>query len=29
LIDKEGKVVQRWASTTTPAAIDAEVAKLV
>lgn len=29
LIDKEGNVVQRWASTTTPAAIDAEVAKLV
>ncbi|KAK7690658.1 Glutathione peroxidase 2 [Cerrena zonata] len=29
LIDKEGKVVQRWASTTTPQAIDAEVAKLV
>jgi len=29
LIDKEGKVVNRWASTTTPGAIDAEVAKLV
>jgi len=29
LIDKEGKVVQRWASTTTPATIDAEVAKLL
>ncbi len=29
LIDKEGNVVQRWASTTTPDAIDAEVAKLV
>ncbi|RPD60101.1 glutathione peroxidase-like protein [Lentinus tigrinus ALCF2SS1-7] len=29
LIDKEGKVVHRWASTTTPEAIDAEVAKLL
>ncbi|KAF9048427.1 glutathione peroxidase-like protein [Panaeolus papilionaceus] len=29
LVDKEGKVVQRWASTTTPAAIDAEVAKII
>jgi glutathione peroxidase-family protein len=29
LIDKQGNVVNRWASTTTPAAIDAEVAKLV
>ncbi|KAI0690146.1 glutathione peroxidase [Cytidiella melzeri] len=29
LIDKEGKVVHRWASTTSPEAIDAEVAKLV
>lgn len=29
LVDKEGKVVHRWASTTTPEAIDAEVAKLV
>ncbi|KIK62948.1 hypothetical protein GYMLUDRAFT_41235 [Collybiopsis luxurians FD-317 M1] len=29
LIDKNGNVVQRWASTTTPSAIDAEVAKLV
>lgn len=29
LIDKEGNVVQRWASTTTPQAIDDEVAKLV
>ncbi|KAG7089454.1 hypothetical protein E1B28_011139 [Marasmius oreades] len=28
LIDKEGKVVNRWASTTTPVAIDAEIAKL-
>ncbi|KAI0734348.1 hypothetical protein BC629DRAFT_1600853 [Irpex lacteus] len=28
LIDKEGKVVHRWASTTSPEAIDAEVAKL-
>jgi len=29
LIDKQGNVVNRWASTTTPAAIDAEVAKLL
>jgi glutathione peroxidase len=29
LVDKEGNVVNRWASTTTPAAIDAEVAKLL
>jgi len=29
LIDKEGKVVNRWASTTTPEAIDAEIAKLL
>ncbi|KAI0734346.1 glutathione peroxidase [Irpex lacteus] len=29
LIDKEGKVVHRWASTTSPEAIDAEIAKLV
>ena len=29
LVDKEGKVVHRWASTTGPDAIDAEVAKLV
>ncbi|KZT29765.1 glutathione peroxidase [Neolentinus lepideus HHB14362 ss-1] len=29
LIDKNGNVVNRWASTTTPDAIDAEVAKLV
>ncbi|KAJ7030380.1 glutathione peroxidase [Mycena alexandri] len=29
LIDKEGKVVNRWASTTTPEAIDAEVAKII
>jgi glutathione peroxidase-family protein len=29
LIDKQGNVVNRWASTTTPAAIDAEIAKLV
>ncbi|KAL0579064.1 Glutathione peroxidase 2 [Marasmius crinis-equi] len=27
LVDKEGKVVNRWASTTTPDAIDAEIAK--
>ncbi|ESK87253.1 glutathione peroxidase [Moniliophthora roreri MCA 2997] len=27
LVDQEGKVVHRWASTTTPEAIDAEVAK--
>ncbi|KAF9818552.1 hypothetical protein IEO21_02657 [Rhodonia placenta] len=29
LIDKNGNVVQRWASTTSPDAIDAEVAKLL
>jgi glutathione peroxidase len=29
LIDKEGNVVNRWASTTTPAAIDVEVGKLL
>ncbi|EIN09702.1 glutathione peroxidase [Punctularia strigosozonata HHB-11173 SS5] len=29
LIDKNGNVVHRWASTTSPAAIDAEVAKLL
>jgi len=29
LIDKEGKVVNRWASTTGPDAIDPEVAKLL
>ncbi|KAF8899932.1 glutathione peroxidase-like protein [Gymnopilus junonius] len=29
LVDKNGKVVERWASTTTPEAIDAEVAKIV
>ncbi|KAF9468020.1 glutathione peroxidase-like protein [Collybia nuda] len=29
LVNKEGVVVNRWASTTTPAAIDAEVAKLL
>ncbi|TFK45845.1 glutathione peroxidase [Heliocybe sulcata] len=29
LIDKNGNVVNRWASTTSPDAIDAEVAKLV
>ena len=29
LVNKEGKVVHRWASTTTPEAIDAEIAKLV
>ena len=29
LIDKQGNVVHRWASTTSPEAIDAEVAKLV
>jgi len=29
LIDKQGNVVNRWASTTTPSAIEAEVAKLV
>ncbi|KAF8150682.1 glutathione peroxidase-like protein [Crassisporium funariophilum] len=29
LVDKEGKVVQRWASTTTPQALDAEIAKVL
>ncbi|KAH9850388.1 glutathione peroxidase [Lenzites betulinus] len=29
LIDREGKVVHRWASTTSPEAIDGEVAKLL
>jgi len=29
LIDKEGKVVNRWASTTTPEAIDVKIAKLL
>jgi glutathione peroxidase len=29
LVNKEGVVVQRWASTTTPEAIDAEVAKIL
>ncbi|KAI8980193.1 glutathione peroxidase [Trametes punicea] len=29
LIDREGKVVHRWASTTAPEAIDAEVAKVL
>jgi len=29
LIDKEGKVVNRWASTTSPEAIDSEIAKLL
>jgi len=29
LIDKEGKVVNRWASTTTPEAIDSEISKLL
>jgi len=29
LIDKEGKVVNRWASVTTPETIDAEIAKLL
>ncbi|KAF7374775.1 Telomerase reverse transcriptase [Mycena sanguinolenta] len=29
LVNKEGVVVKRWASTTTPDAIDAEVAKIV
>ncbi|RDB25956.1 Glutathione peroxidase 2 [Hypsizygus marmoreus] len=29
LVNKEGKVVHRWASTTTPEAIDAEVAKVL
>ncbi|PPR05791.1 hypothetical protein CVT24_006846 [Panaeolus cyanescens] len=29
LVDKEGKVVNRWASTTTPAAIGAEIEKII
>jgi len=29
LVDKDGKVVNRWASTTTPQAIDAEIAKIL
>ncbi len=29
LIDREGKVVHRWASTTSPEAIDTEVEKLL
>lgn len=29
LVDKKGNVVNRWASTTTPAAIDAEIAKII
>ncbi|KAI0925817.1 Glutathione peroxidase 2 [Taiwanofungus camphoratus] len=29
LVDKDGKVVHRWASTTSPDAIDVEVAKLL
>ncbi|KAJ3852038.1 thioredoxin-like protein [Lentinula lateritia] len=29
LIDKQGNVVNRWASTTTPQAIDGDIAKLV
>jgi len=29
LVDKEGNVVQRWASTTPPDAIDAEIAKVL
>jgi len=29
LVNKEGVVVNRWASTTTPEAIDAEVAKII
>jgi len=29
LIDKEGKVANRWASVTTPETIDAEIAKLL
>lgn len=29
LIDKEGKVVGRWASTTTPASIESEVEKIL
>jgi glutathione peroxidase len=29
LVDQNGKVVNRWASTTTPATIDAEIEKLL
>jgi len=29
LVDKNGNVAQRWASTTTPEAIDAEIAKII
>ena len=29
LVDKNGKVVERWASVTTPDAIDAQVAKII
>jgi len=29
LVDKNGNVVQRWASVTTPDSIDAEVAKII
>ncbi|KZS92573.1 glutathione peroxidase [Sistotremastrum niveocremeum HHB9708] len=29
LVDKEGKIVNRWASTTTPEFIDGEIAKLI
>jgi len=29
LVDKNGKVVERWASVTTPEAIDAQVAKII
>ncbi|KIM40521.1 hypothetical protein M413DRAFT_445966 [Hebeloma cylindrosporum] len=29
LVDKNGNVVERWASTTTPQAIDAEIAKIL
>jgi len=29
LIDKEGRIVNRWASTTSPEAIDSEIAKLL
>ena len=29
LIDKNGKVVERWASVTTPESIDAQVAKII
>jgi glutathione peroxidase len=29
LVDKRGNVVERWASTTTPEAIDAQIAKII